>query len=110
MMTVQRKRLIRDLALTGIAAPLVILLLILARAAEALVRIMTPILYLGQAITSLIGRVFPPRGGGMLQGFGRVLVVDFILMWIVVWIVLFAIVKLIQKLTSRNNRELRTGS
>jgi hypothetical protein len=104
-MTSARKRFIRDLALTGVAAPLVIVLLILAQAAKALVRIMTPILYLGQAITSLIGRVFPPQGGGLLQGFGRVLVVDFILTWIVVWIVLFALLKLIQKLTHRKKRE-----
>jgi hypothetical protein len=109
-MTSAGKRLIRDLALTGIASPLVLLLLFFMRAGRFLMWIVLPILYLGQAITSLIGRVFPPQGGGMLQGFGRVLVVDFILTWIVVWMVLFAIVKLIQKLTSRNNRELRTGS
>jgi hypothetical protein len=105
MMTVRRKRLIRDLAATGVAAPFVILLLILARAARGLVWIMMPILYLGQAITSLIERIFPPQGGGVLQGFGTALIVDFILTWIVIWMVLFAMLKLIQKWINRKKRE-----
>ena len=104
-MTVARKRLIRDLAVTGVAAPLVILLLILAQAAKAMVWVMMPILYLGQTITSLIVRIFPSQGGGLLQGFGATLVVDFILAWIVVWIILFALVKLIQKSINRKKRE-----
>jgi hypothetical protein len=104
-MTNARKRLIRDLTLTGVAAPLVILLLILAQAAKAMVWVMMPILYLGQAITALIVRIFPSQGGGELAGFGTVLIVDFVLAWIVVWIVLFAIVKLIQKCINGKKRE-----
>jgi hypothetical protein len=100
-----KKHTIRDLALTGIAAPLLIVLLILAQAAKVMVRVMTPILYLGQAITGLIERMFPPQPGGFLQGFGTVLVVDFILTWIVVWIVLFVLLKLIQRLINRKKRE-----
>jgi hypothetical protein len=105
MMTVQRKRLIRDLAATGVAAPFVILLLILAQAAKFLVWVLMPILYLGQAITSLIVRICPSHGGGELAGFGMVLIVDFVLAWIVVWIILFALVKLIQKCINWKKRE-----
>ena len=104
-MTGARKRLIRDLALTGVASPIVLLLLFAVRAARFLMWIVLPILYLGQAITSLIVRIFPPQGGGVLQGFGTALIVDFVLAWIVVWMVLFALVKLIQKWTNRKKRE-----
>jgi hypothetical protein len=104
-MTNARKRFIRDLVLTGVAAPLVIALLILAQAAKAMVWVMMPILYMGQAITSLIVRIFPPQGGGVLQGFGTVLVVDFVLAWIVVWVVLFVLLKLMQKWMHRKKRE-----
>ncbi len=104
-MTKARKHLIRDLLLTGVAAPLVIGLLIVAQAAKVLVRVMTPILYLGQAITALMMRIFPPQNEGPLQGFGMTLVIDFILTWIVIWIVLFVLLKLIQKLLNRKKRE-----
>ena len=103
-MTGARKRLIRDLALTGVASPIVLLLLFAVRAARFLMWIVLPILYLGQAITSLIVRIFPPQGGGVLQGFGTALIVDFVLAWIVVWMVLFALVKLIQKCINRKKR------
>jgi hypothetical protein len=104
-MTTARKRRIRDLALTGVAAPLVIVLLILAHATRFMVWILMPILYLGHEITGLIVKVFPPQGGGWFEGLGISLVVDFILAWIVVWIVLFALVKLIQKCINRKKRE-----
>lgn len=105
MMTKARKRLIRDLALTGVASPLVLLLLFAVRAGKFLMWIVLPILYVGQGITALIWKMFPPQGGGMFAGFGTALIVDFILAWLVVWIVLFAIVKLVQKLTHRKKRE-----
>jgi hypothetical protein len=104
-MTVARKHRIRDLALTGVAAPLVIVLLILAHATRFMVWVLMPILYLGHAITGLIVKVFPPQGGGWFEGLGISLVVDFILAWIVVWIVLFALVKVIQKCINRKKRE-----
>ncbi len=105
MMTGAGKRLIRDLALTGIASPIVLLLLFAVRAARFLMWIVVPILYVGQAITALIWKMFPPQSGGMFAGFGTALIVDFVLAWIVVWIVLFAIVKLIQKCINRKKRE-----
>jgi hypothetical protein len=64
-----------------------------------------PILYLGQAITALIWKVFPPQGGGIFAGFGTALIVDFVLAWIAVWMVLFALLKLIQKLINRKKKE-----
>jgi hypothetical protein len=100
-----RKHHIRDLAWTGIASPLVLLLLFFVRAGRFLMWIVLPILYVGQAITGLIWKAFPPHGGGMFAGFGTALIVDFILAWIVVWIVLFAIVKLMQKWMHRKKRE-----
>jgi hypothetical protein len=104
-MTNARKRLIRDLALTGVASPLVLLLLFAVRAGRFLMWIVLPILYAGQAITGLIWKVFPPQSGGMFAGFGTALIVDFILAWIMVWIVLFVLLKLIQKLLHRKKRE-----
>ncbi len=104
-MTVRRKHHIRDLALTGIASPLVLLLLFAVRAGRFLMWIVMPILYAGQAITALIWKMFPPQGGGMFAGFGTALVVDFILAWIVVWIVLFALLKLLQICIHRKKRE-----
>ncbi len=104
-MTVQKKHDIRDLALTGLASPLVLLLLFFLRAGRFLMWIVLPILYVGQAITGLIWKMFPPQGGGMFAGFGTALIVDFVLAWIVVWIVLFAIVKLMQILLHRKKRE-----
>jgi hypothetical protein len=104
-MTVARKHHIRDLALTGVASPLVLLLLFAARAGRFLMWIVVPLLYLGQEIAALIWKVIPPRGGGMFTGFGTALIVDFVLAWIAVWIVLFALLKLIQKLTNRKKRE-----
>jgi len=100
-----RKRFIRDLVLTGIASPIVLLLLFAVRAARFLMWIVVPILYAGQAITALIWKMFPPQSGGMFAGFGTALIVDFVLAWFVVWIVLFAIVKLIQKCINRKKRE-----
>jgi hypothetical protein len=99
------KHLIRDLALTGLASPLVLLLLFAARAGRFLMWIVVPILYLGQEITALIWKVVPPQGGGMFAGFGTALIVDFILAWIAVWIVLFVLLKLVQKLFNRKKRE-----
>jgi len=104
-MTAGRKRLIIELAATGVAPPLVMLILVLVRAAKALVWIALPVLYLGRAITSLIEKFFPTQGGGWFQGLGTALIVDGVLMWIVVWMVLFAIVKLIEKLIGRKKRE-----
>ena len=104
-MTVRKKHHIRDLALTGIASPLVLLLLFFLRAGRFLMWIVMPILYAGQAITALIWKMFPPQGGGMFAGFGTALIVDFILAWIVVWIVLFALVKLLQICIHRKKRE-----
>lgn len=104
-MTGTGKHLIRDLAVTGIAAPFVVFLLIVVRAAKFLPWIVMPILYLGQAMTALIARVFLPQGGGELVGLGISLVVDFVLAWIVVWIVLFALLKLLQKCMNRKKRE-----
>jgi hypothetical protein len=104
-MTVARKHHIRDLALTGIASPLVLLLLFAVRAGRFLMWIVLPILYVGRAITALIWRIFPPQGGGLFAGFGTALIVDFILAWIVVWIVLFALWTLMQKCIHRKKRE-----
>jgi hypothetical protein len=104
-MAIARKHRIRDLVLTGVASPLVLLLLFAARAGRFLMWIVVPILYLGQEITALIWRAFPPRGGGMFVGFGTALIVDFVLAWIAVWIVLLALLKLIQKLINRKKRE-----
>lgn len=104
-MTHARKRLIRDLLITGVIAPFVVLLLIVVRAARFLMWIVLPILHVGQAITVLIWKMFPPHGGGMFAGFGTALVVDFILTWILVWAVLFALLKLIQKCIFRKKRE-----
>jgi hypothetical protein len=105
MMTVGKKRLIRDLVLTGVASPIVLLLLFAVRAARFLMWIVMPILYVGQAITALIWKMFPPQSGGLFAGFGTALVVDLVLAWIVVWIVLFALVKLIQKCIHWKKRE-----
>jgi hypothetical protein len=104
-MTVARKHLIRDLALTGLASPIVLLLLFAVRAGRFLMWIVLPILYAGQAITALIWKIVLPRGGGMFAGFGTTLVVDFVLAWIMVWIVLFALLKLTQKCLRRKKRE-----
>jgi hypothetical protein len=105
MMKAGRKRLILELAATGIAPPLVMLLLVFMRAARALVWIALPIFYLGRMITSLIDKVSPPQGAGWFEGLGTALIVDFILMWIFLWVILFAIVKLIEKLIERKKRE-----
>ncbi len=105
MTTVARKHHIRDLVLTGVASPLVLLLLFAVRAARFLMWIVVPILYVGQAITGLIWKMFPPQSGGMFAGFGTALIVDFVLAWIVVWIVLFVLLKLIQKCINRKKRE-----
>ena len=104
-MTITVKRLIRDLAISGVASPLVLLLLFFLRAGRFLMWIVLPILYLGQAITALIWKVFPPQGGGIFAGFGTALIVDFVLAWIAVWMVLFALLKLIQKLINRKKKE-----
>jgi hypothetical protein len=104
-MTSTVKRLIRDLAISGVASPLVLLLLFFLRAGRFLMWIVLPILYLGQAITALIWKVFPPQGGGIFAGFGTALIVDFVLAWIAVWMVLFALLKLIQKLINRKKKE-----
>jgi hypothetical protein len=105
MMTDRRKRLIRDLVVTGIAAPLVIVVLIVVHAARGLVWALMPILYLGRAISALIERLFPPQGGGWFEGLGTTLMVDFVLAWIAIWIVLFAMLKLMQKWIDRKKRE-----
>jgi hypothetical protein len=104
-MAVARKHRIRDLVLTGVASPLVLLLLFAARAGRFLMWIVVPILYLGQAITAVIWKAFPPQIGGMFAGFGTALIVDFVLAWIAVWIVLFVLLRLIEKLTNRKKRE-----
>lgn len=104
-MTVRRKHLLRDLALTGLASPLMLLLLFAVRAGRFLMWIVVPILYLGQQITALIWKAFPPQGGGMFAGFGTALIVDFVLAWVAVWIVLFVLLKITQKCINRKKRD-----
>jgi hypothetical protein len=104
-MTDDRKRLIKELVFTWIAAPFVILLLLSFRAPRALIWILMPLFYLGRAISSLIESVFPAQGGGWFQGLGTALIVDFVLGWIAVWAVLFFLVRLIRSQIRRKKRE-----
>jgi cytosine/uracil/thiamine/allantoin permease len=104
-MTGDRKRFVVELVLTGIAAPIVIWLVFVLRVVRGLFWIALPVLYLGQAITVLIERMFPPQGGGWFTGLGTALIVDFVLVWIAVWMVLFVLVRLIEKLINRKKRE-----
>ena len=99
------KRLIKELALTGAAAPIVLLLLFALRGVRFLFYGLLPIFYLGRVITSLIEKVFPPQGGGWFQGLGTALIVDVVLLWVAVWLVLFVLARLITKQINRKKRE-----
>ena len=100
-----RKRLIKELVLTGVAAPFVMALFLALRELRVLVLIFLPILYLGRAISSLIESIFPPSGGGWFAGLGTALIVDFVLAWLATWIVLFVLVRLIERQINRKKRE-----
>jgi hypothetical protein len=100
-----RKRLIKELVFTGIAAPFVMLLLLAMHVTRPLVWVLMPLFYLGRAISSLIESIFPPQGGGWFQGLGTALIVDFLLAWIAVWAVLFVLVRLIRSRINRKKRE-----
>jgi hypothetical protein len=95
-MTEGRRRLIRELVFTGIAAPFTMLLSpYISRAA----------MYLGRAISSRILRAYPPQEGGWFAGLGTFLIVDFVLMWSAIWMVLFVVVKLVNGEINRKKRE-----
>ncbi len=106
MMKAGRERLIVELGATGIAAPILILVLILVRATAVLFLLVMPFIDLGMKIGSWLTSMFPSLGqGAWFQGLGTELGVDVVFVWIEVWILLFVIVKLVRRWKNRGNRE-----
>lgn len=103
-MTDDRKGLVKELVITGIAPPFLMLLLNFTSGFRGLILIFLPILYLGRGICWLIELVFPP-GGGWFAGLGTALIVDFVLIWIAMWMVLFGLVRLADRRINRKKRE-----
>jgi hypothetical protein len=105
MMTEARKRLVNELAATGIASPLLILLLALTRGRMVLFWLASPFFYVARPITIWINTVSPPTGGAWFEGLQTIFEVLFVFVWILVWMILFGGVKLIEKLIYRKKRE-----
>lgn len=103
-MTDDRKRLVKELVITWIAAPFLMLLLNFTSGFRGFFWIILPIVYLGRAITWLIELVFPP-GGGWFAGLGTASIVDYVLIWIAMWMVLFVLVRLADRRINRKKRE-----
>lgn len=96
MSKLDRQRLIIELIVTGICAPLAMLLWFF----------LSPRIFsLGRAIAGLIEKLVHAEHGGWFEGLGPTLVVDFFLTWIAFWIVLFVTLKMIQRFTNRKKRE-----
>lgn len=103
MMTDERKRLIKDFLVTGFAA-ILILLLILVVAEWVIFLLVMPFDGLPAEIASRIDSVFPSHGAGFLDGMFTGLEVDFGLAWIEIWIVSFVVVRLIRMQSNRREK------
>jgi hypothetical protein len=94
------KRLLVELAITAIASPLLLLLLIFLRAGNFLSVLATPTLPLVRLLSNWFDTINPPRGG-FLAGLGNAILAEMILLSIWTWILLMVLVELFQRFKPR---------
>jgi hypothetical protein len=96
-MTAAKKRLLIELIATGIASPVLLIVMILMRKLlfiGLLTRVVTP---LGQVLGDWMNKVSPPDGSAWAAPLGNVLLADMILECILIWILLMTAVKMLQR-------------
>ncbi|MGA7341075.1 MAG: hypothetical protein WBE72_21480 [Terracidiphilus sp.] len=98
-----RKRLIKDLVVTGVASPILILLLAFLGGGWIVISLAMPLNELAIKIGSWIDTIFPPRGG-WFEGAGTYALSILILASFEVWVALFVFARLIRFQMSRREK------
>jgi hypothetical protein len=91
-------------ASTGIASPLLILLMIRLKM-EFMLVFFAPVFLFGIPLSSLMEKLFPPQGGGWFVGVGQAILVDLVLACIYLWIVLMFFVKFVEFLIRKRKEK-----
>jgi hypothetical protein len=99
-MTAARKRLVIELIATGIASPVFLLLMILARVYKVIAFLTMLVQPIGQLLGDGLNRLFPPQNGAWFCTMGNVLLADVLLELILIWILLMIAVKMLQRFVS----------